>query len=461
MATILNPSGLLAYGDNDSTVIWRSPLTSLASITTPDIGGQQTFNAVGTGQLFDPVKGLLPGPAGYYWLTNINNNADLNFGGQVTFQVATAMLACASATSEGSSGGTAQTTSETLIGMSDATFTNSNYIWNVSITNKSLALAAGYGSNVTQNGVYISDVIGKGAYTTLEVAWNCNTFYLYVEGVLVITLNKPVNFPTYYSLYLGNYPLWWVGAVFQPLTTSYLRNVQVSSRRPAFSVHPVLALGQVFGDSYADDTTIIQASAYDVSKYSAMTAEFYKNGLSFGGWNVQSYGGRKVIGSGNAALYLIDNVPTAIAAGPTVVVFQGGANDLTQTGTLDQTAFANGMHAIIEKFMGVNGNPATTVQRMVINSTPWAPHYTSDAFSLARQPDITSIQSIQAGIPAWWDATYPTLAGRVKYFDMLSQFGGFSPDPSYFAAADLLHPGPKGRYVMGKGWAQGLLQVMR
>lgn len=458
MATILNPNGLLDYGDDDGTVIWRSPLTTEASISTPLIGGG-TYNKVGTGQLFDSIKGYKPGSAGYYYIDNITNNAKLQFGGQYTFEVETALLACSAASSEGSSGGVAQTASETLMGFAANPPTNSNHITNISITNKSFSMACGYGTSTATGSTLISDVIGKSEFSIITVAWHGNTFYKFVNGELVYFVVRPVNFNPFYSLYLGRYPLWW--SATQPLVGAYIRNLQVSTRPYSMSGHPVLARMQTFGDSYAEGAYISQTPVWDMSKILNMEQEFFKIGIRFGSFNSQPYGGRKVIGSGNAALYLIDNVNTALAQLPTCVIFQAGANDLTNDGTLDKTAFSNSMKAIIERFFGVNGNAATTVQRMLICSTPWAPEYGGAAVAVLRKPDISSIQTIQAGLPAWFDATYPALAGRLGYQDTFTDMGGFNPDPRYYGLSDALHPIHKGHYVMGKSWARGVMKLMR
>ena len=291
------------------------------------------------------------------------------------------------------------------------------------------------------------------------MAWTGNTVHLFVNGLLCQTLQKANNLVLpRATLILGRYP---GDNTSNPLVSGYIRNFQLSSRPLIFSVPFILSYVQPFGDSYADTQFFLQPTAYDMEKALVMDQQFRKLGMRMGNCVAQSFGGRKVIGSGNPALYLIDNVPTALLNSPTAVIFQAGANDLTQTGTLDKTAFTNGMHAIIEKFMGVNGNPFTYTKKMVICSTPWAPQYPDAAQALLRQPDITSINTIQSGMSAWFDAAYPSKAGSVKYFDMFSHFGGFNPNPLYFGAGDLLHPGPMGRYMMGDGWFKGMLPALR
>jgi hypothetical protein len=458
MATTSDPTGLLAYGEDDGTVIWRSPLTSEASISSPDIGGG-TYTKVGTGQVFDSQLGLLPGAAGYYYVSNLNNNALLDFGGQLTFQVSTALLACAGSTCQGSSGGTPQTAAETLVGMSDSVASTSSRIFGVNVSNKAIYLFAGYQTGTTNNGGYVSDAIGKESYTTIHATWNGTTVALYINGCLMVETNKGKNFPTNYSLHFGRYPM--PSNAVQPLTTGYIRNVQLSYRRTTHIIPPGLSKAQVLGDSYADDTTAWTTPAYDISKYHALNKILRSKGMQLGGWNVQSYGGRKVIGSGNAALYMIDNVPTALAQSPTLGILQTGANDFTNNGTMDAAAFLSSYKTLVETYMGVNGNPSSTLKKLIVCSTPWAPQYPNVATARLRKTDAEAQRKAISQIPAWWNATYPAKAGQVMYRDVFSDFGGFGVDASLFDSGDVLHPSPRGRYVMGTAWGNGILKALR
>jgi lysophospholipase L1-like esterase len=457
MGMILNRNGLLNYGDNDGTVIWRSPLTSEASISAPEIGGG-TYSKVGTTQVFDPIKGFKAGSSGSYRITNLTNNNQLSYGGQITFQVETEMLACLDANSPGSSGGRAQTANEIFLGFLANPGPGANYSWYISINAKSVSFALGYGTNITTLSRYISDVIWKSQFLTVCIAWTCNVYSIFINDLLLGSLTRVNNLANpCYTLVLGTYPY----TPTAPLISGYIRNLQISSRPIAFTVPYLLSLVQAFGDSYANTVYTAQATTWNMEKSLNMEQEFLKLGMRFGGFSTtQSYSGRKVIGSGNAALYLIDNVPTALAAHPTLVVFQAGANDLTTDGTLDDAAFTANMKLMIEQFFGVNGNDPTTVQGMVVCSTPWAPEYPDSAQALMRKPDITKIQNIMATLPAWFDDTYPTLVGHLVFQDTFADFGGFGPEETQYGPSDYLHPNNKGRYVMGKSWAKGGFKVL-
>lgn len=459
MATILNPNGLLAYGDDDprNPVIWRSSLTSEASISAPEIGGG-TYTKFGTGQLFDPVKGLNTGNAGYYQVANINNNNKLSYGGEISFDVETAMIAAPDANSAQSTGGRAQTANEVFFTIRANPYLSTNHLLYFLVNNKEFNCVVGYGTNVTIYTSYISDAIGKSQFTRIGIAWSANTVWLFINGNRVGTLNRVRNLVAPYStLILGRY----ADGTTAPLTSGYIRNLQISSRPMSFVVPAVLAHGIAFGDSYANTSTFMQTPAWDMEKRIQIEGELMALGMRFGAFSLQDYGGRTVIGSGNAALHLKDNIVTALALKPTIVIYMAGPNDLTQTGTLDVAAFTAAMKVHIEQFFGVNANPKTTVLRMVVCSTPWAPQYPDVAQAALRKPDITSIESIQAGLPAWFNATYPALAGRLIYQNTFADFGGFNPDTTLYTTGDLLHPSHKGRYTMGKSWAKGVIKALR
>lgn len=459
MTTILNPNGLLAYGDDDprNPVIWRSPLTSEASISTPEIGGG-SYAKIGSGQLFDPVKGLNTGNAGYYRVINITNNDKLTYGGEISFDVETAMITAPTINASQSTGGRTQTGGEVFFSILANPYVNANTALYFQIGNKILEYVFGYGSNTTIGQFYISDAIGKGQFTRIAASWSGNTVWLFVDGKKIGVLDKLVNLPTpYYTLVFGRY----TDQVSNPLRTGYIRNLQISSRPLSFVVPGVLSHGMSFGDSYADTTTTIQTPIWDMEKRIQLEGELMAQGMRFGTFSVQSYGGRKVIGSGNAALYLKDNIVTALALKPTIVIYQAGANDLTQTGTLDVAAFTAAMKTHVEQFFGVNGNPTTSVLRMVVCSTPWAPQYSNSVTAAERKPDITSIEAIQSGLPAWFNTTYPTLSGRLVYQNTFQDFGWFSPDVTFYDPADLVHPSARGRYTMGRSWAKGVIKSLR
>lgn len=460
-----NPPGLLSYGSTDPSVIFRSPLTSLASIISPDIGGAAIITEEGTGAIFDPTKGLKPGASDSFAYSNLVKNDLLDSAGQIYFEVETAMLACSNAISEGSSGSVPQSGQEFFLSFAADPYLNGFYSTHCNISSKRLGMATGYGANIGVSAPnYISDAMGKGQFTSIVIAWADGNYYLFVDEVLQGSCSRESTISSpFHSMYIGRYT-----GGGSNLQTGFMRNLQIANKPPDFPVHPLLTKVQVFGDSYSNATYIYQGPQYNLGKSLVLAGELRKRSIMFGVLDdTQSYGGRKVIGSGDPAVYLQDNISTALANDPTVVIFQAGANDLSTTGSLSSSAFTAAMQTIIQRFFGLNGNPATTVQRMLICTTPWAPSYGSSAAvpdpvtAALKKPDITTIQQTQLGLVSWFNNTYPSLAGRLAVQDVFSDYGGFNPDPTLFGATDLLHPSPKGHYVMGQSWATGLLGLLK
>lgn len=456
--------GLLSYGSIDPSVIFRSPLTSLASINSPDVGGAAAITEEGTGAIFDAIKGLKPGAADSFAYANLVNNDLLNNAGQIYLEVETAVLACSNAISEGSSGGVPQSGQEFFLSFAADPYINGFSSTHCNINSKQLGMAAGFGTNIGVSAYnFVSDAMGKGQFTSIVIAWVGGNYFLFVDEVLQGSCNRDsmISSP-FHSMYLGRY-----SGGGDNLQTGFMRNLQIANKPPDFPVHPLLSKVQVFGDSYSNATYIYQGPQYNLGKSLVLAGELRKRGFMFGIFDdKQSYGGRKVIGSGDPAVYLQDNISTALADNPTFVIFQAGTNDLTTTGSLSSSAFAAAMEAIIERFFGLNGNSGTTVQRILICTTPWAPNYGSSSTipdpvtAALRKPDITTIQQVQLGLVSWFNSSYPSLAGGLAVQDVFSDFGGFNPDPTLFSATDLVHPSPKGNYVMGQSWATGLFQLL-
>lgn len=454
-----NPFGFRDYGVNDTLnpIIFQSSLTSLASLTTPTIGSA-TLSTNGTGHIFDAVKGVkMPLAGGYFTLNPIANTIKIDYAGSISFDVETQLIACDDATSEGSSGGISQTKVDTFLNtISNPPGGGNNWLF-VNVQNKQITFTVGDGVGQQTVACYISDAIGKGQFCRFIIAWDCNKFYYYINKLLIGTALRTVNLVRPHDgLYLG------VSAgTGVNLSTGFMRNLQLCSRPLVFAVPYLLSNWMAFGDSYADGGFSIGTTSRDLEKGLVLDSKFRELGIRIGQYNGYTYGGRKVIGNTDANLHLRPNIAAALAVKPTYVAFQAGANDLTTNGTLDISAFTLNMKAIVEQFFGVNGYPTTTVRGMGVHSTPWAPQYPTVADALLRKPDITSINTIQASLPSWFNTTYPALAGRLSYQDTFSDFGGFNPNPLYYSAADLLHPGPRGRYIMGGSWYEGTMKVFR
>jgi len=83
------PAGILPYGSADESVIFRSPLTSAASVTSPEVG---LAGVVVDTPMFDSQLGVLCGTApdyddGTIRLDTPTDYAKLENGGQLSFEI--------------------------------------------------------------------------------------------------------------------------------------------------------------------------------------------------------------------------------------------------------------------------------------------------------------------------------------------------------------------------------------
>lgn len=456
MGTNINPFGLLAYGDNDpiNPVVWRSSMRSQAAISTPEIGGG-TFSIAGATNVFDANIGYNGGGLGSITISNVLNNTKLNGGGQLTFTLEQAMISCLPATCEGSTGGRAQTLAESFVGFVSSAASGGNHQISCYVSAKLLAAFVGDGITSFTLGGYSADVAGKTDKLKVTLAWSANYFSLFYNGKHNSS-GKRVNnlLNPYNTLVFGGYPF---APTANPLTTGFISDVQVSAKPLLLSTPYMLGNFVLFGDSYMDTSPIV-----DIGKTYAMEGVLNEMGLKPIFSPTQTFPGRRVIGSGNPLSFLKDNVATALTFGGSTTIFQAGANDLTFDGTLNVAAFTASMRDMIAQFFGQSGYPATKTRYMVVCTTPWAPEHPTAAQAEGRKADILSIQSIMLALPAWFDATYPSLAGRLVCADVFKYYGGFNVPKSYYGVTDKLHPSPEGGWYMGKCWAEdGILKLLR
>ena len=461
--------GLLPYGSTNASVIFRRNLLArptAAGTVTGDVGTCTVVDE-GSGASYDPVAGLYNIGTNAVILSAINGSstamAALAAGGQIRFEVPTAWIACTNAISQGSSGGNVHG-NERAVSFLGNPLPNPFYSHDFYSSNlNQLGQSSGYGTNWATFTNYFSDAIGQGTYTAIVLAITGNKVQTYANGVLASTLTKlnTILLP-FDSIVLGRY-----SGLGQNLNVGRIRNLQISNKPATFSVPRNLSSVAVFGDSYADATNIYQAGSYNLEKPMTMRSILNASGWDWGSYSNPAFGGRRVIGTDgtwrtadSAATYLAPNCVTMLASRPSVVIFQAGANDLTQTDSMSQANFTTSLRGFVEQCFGLNGNVATDTRKIILCTTPWAPAFPDAAQAVLRKPDITKIFNAINSIPAWFNTTYPSRAGDVSVCDSFSAYGGFSPVPTYFDSGDLLHPSPSGRYIMGTAWGRSMINLV-
>lgn len=463
------PIGFLPYGSSDASIIFRRNLLARPTASGSVSGdvGTCTVSDEGSGASYDPVAGLYNIGTNASILSVINGSssamAAIAAGGQIYFEVPTSWITCTGAISEYSSGGVTHA-SEQAITFTANPFINGFYDHSTSSNaSNQIGQAGGFGTNVASFNGYFSDAIGQGTYTPIVVVINGNTIKTYANGVLVGSLTKgnTILLP-FDSMYLSRY-----SGGGQNLNVGRIRNLQVSNKTVTFSTPRTLSRLSVFGDSYSNATNIYQSGSFNLDKPMTMRCVLNARGWDWGEYSNPAFGGRKVIGTNgawnaadSAASYLAPNCVTMLASRPSTVIFQAGANDLTESDSLVQANFTTSLRGFVEQSFGLNGNPATDVRKIVICTTPWAPEYPTVAQANLRKPDIVKIFNSVMSIPAWFNTTYPSRSGDISVCDTFTAYNGFLSNPRYFGITDALHPGPIGNYLMGNAWGKSLINLV-
>lgn len=463
------PIGLLPYGISDASIIFRRNLLAVPTASGSVAGdiGTCTVANEGSGASYDPVAGLYNIGTNDILISAINGSssamAALAAGGQIYFEVPTSWIACTNAISEFSTGVLTHIAEYALTFLANPFLGGFHDSSTSSSANNQIVQAAGFGTNIVTSINYFSNAIGQGEYTPIIVTINGNTMITYANGVRlgVLTKQNTILLP-FDQMLLGRY-----SGTTGNLNVGRIRNLQISNKTATFSTPRTLSRLSVFGDSYANATNIYQAGSYNLDKPMTVRKVLNARGWDWGEYSNSAFGGRRVIGSNgtwnisdSGATYLAPNCASMLANHPSTVIFQAGANDLTETDTLSQANFTTSLRGFVEQCLGLNGNANADVEKIILCTTPWPPTFPTAAQANLRKPDIIKIFNAIMSIPAWLNSTYPARAGDVSVCDVFTAYDGFNSNVNRFGSADLLHPGPIGSYVMGDAWGKSLLNFL-
>lgn len=487
---VLAPSGFVPYGSGDSSVVFRrsfkQPPTDVPS-ATDDIGNcSVTINNPGVAS-FDPILGFT-NSAGYLLIQNPTGYDTLGNGGQISLDIEASLIAQLNSSVTGS------------IGTQGAPAANESILWvgrDFAGNDFNLYMSGSGGDRVCNlatnasgsfmNGVVLFDDAGMWSnspaengsrFIRLNISWRGNAFEYYVGGVRVgsgFTTNA--IYPDLLRLiYLGINPapgIW-------PMVDGHVRNFQISNRSPDWITPPLLEYPTTFGDSFAASGggSYQNSSYWNAGKILQMDAVFrgygYQRGnidkmttVGAGGHTITNQGGTRV-----PATYISLKeqrlLTPAVLPNATCVVMQAGANDAgffdpslpPATRNANYDLLVSSLMEHVESIFGLNGSAAGRVDYssynskclgLVINTTP-------KSINNANWDIEGTLHAAIRSIPAWFDTTYPNLAGRVIVHDMYQVFGGENYIPALWG--DSVHPGPYGWYVMGREWGKGVVKLL-
>lgn len=456
--------GILPYDTADDSVVFRSPMTSLASIT--DIGGLDRSTA---NNVFDSVKGMSP-------RINGSNVSGINFHlstmtlesgsydnlpqGQLSFEVERAYMSIPASVTDSESEGYENSTNEVCMawGTNNGATGTLGYLYKrTAANNYDFYIKAGQSGQV--GSVYSSDNSVNPAWSTVTVSWTVNKVDLYIDGLHIFTRTRSASnaLTQFGDIYLGNYG----NGAGQPNWNNqyYMRNFIMSSRPVVLNYHPILAHIMSVGDSFAGGQyQNITSTVGQVNEVNTIAGRLNEKGFGFNSLTVYSNGGGAVINTAADDLKTdINGAGKTRAQGaaekPTFIIFQGGVND---SGIYTTPEFLDDLKEHVMEWMadGVTYTANVAAKRMILVLQVSSAN-TSD------KGDLSSIHADILSIPAWWDAAYPSRAGHVQVVDPRPDLT--SDGDSNIAAyqqADLVHPNSLGDYIYGQKIADKMLQML-
>jgi len=455
--------GILPYDTDDNSVIFRCPLTSLASIT--DIGGTDTSTG---NNVFDSEKGISPRINGSSLsgirfrlsLMTLESGSHNNTPqGQISFEVERKALSIPSSATNSESDGydNGSDNMALLYWIPDNNnVTQSGYLYKRNTAN-GYDLYSKAGSGGTEAGAkYISSNNLTSQYARVTIAFQNNDVKIYVDGLHIQTRSRGSsnNLTQFGDLFLGSYgnssaiPSW--------NNQYYIRNIIMSSRPVAFSYHPYLAHLMMVGDSFAGGIyQVTTTTKGELNENNVIASRLNELGFGFSTYDVYSNGGGTVRDAGSDPLQ--DDVngsgktrATAASEKPTFIIFQGGAND---QGAYD-SAFLTDLKDHVKEYMadGTTYTANVAARKMILVC-----QYSGTSVSA----NLKSIHIDIKSIPEWWDAAYPSRSGSIQVVDPGNELttDGTTIIQDYMNS-DEVHPNSLGDYIYGNAIAYKMLTML-
>ena len=483
----------LAFGSGDSSVILETSLTSLASVTSPSVN---TISAVGsvltyTAGTFDPGKGYKTpttinaqtraGGIEYDLTTSYPESLDEagQFSFETEWQYVTQVLILAANLNEPYKYGTptphgghnhetdAHAVRKEMVSLHP---TNAGGISFAFVTDEHrfyLPTGKSTGNFLCCFGKSVTSA--EGEFCRVTVSWHGQRREIYINGARVWYANDCTGANTYPALrylHIGS-----GSAGYAPVVSGqHFRNFTLSTKPVSRAAHPLLANIVCVGDSFFDNITDygqIPATAtlthdpWQSSAPFAMDWVFSKHGLRA---NINTATGS----NSGAVIYargsneINDLLANALALRPRIVCYRGGTNDALQhsLGHVPDLSVVNTQ--LLLDAQTILDTPG--VEYLVIGTVPTL----ENDYTHGTAASITAVNTINGyinGLQAALTAIDAAYAGRVKVYDMFTDFGGHDSENSlgYFAdtaSGGDLHPGSYGSWVMGVGYAEKIIECL-
>ena len=442
----------------DDSILLQVAMTSEAEMLAISATASEALTATPS---FDSVKGMtLEGTSSLGWRINqLTGYADLQNEGQLSVEVETGYLTSSLDTSTGDDT-TNQSSTPQLIGMRDgiagsnfgsvfvankvaqgiAKTLSTNFDGSIDSTQNHQYDAAPNSSTPTNSPTYAHSV-GKGEYTRINVGWAGSKYWMALDGKLIIGQTYTNDANMFEALYILN----WIGSANNKCAEWYIRNLQISNRRPTFPVHPQLKRVITWSDSLFERTDSYASATQDFTMDNTVNAQIRQslanNGL-YCGWLDSDINDGMTIYTGTQASTVLS---TITAQRPDVVVMQFGTNDTSAGATFSGTDFldtaTHGYKALVDAL------DAAGVQHIIICTVP---------------PRTENTEAIQAAIDEANTAikTLPAYNSKVVVADVFTVMGGRNASTDLFFDTPAIHMNGKGMYLHGQEVAKQLLKVI-
>jgi lysophospholipase L1-like esterase len=471
----LQLTGWLPYGSDDPSVVFAHPLTR--EIVAADIAGKwTTLSKVGSGNTptHHATLGMLAVDsggvdAGYRFQTAATQVSDLDFGGQISYEVQRA-YACMNDADNGTVG-YIPATDQTVLSARTTGGANLSAMGRKRTDGRFSVLL----SSLFSHAFEFKDFILGGALNTCRIHSDGKDEFVLVNigwwggmngGQFVMAVNgMPVggNTQGFTAASTGRFGDFYIGSYIQNAGTfangGYIRNLQIAKRPPVFPTHPQLRSVATLSDSLINPFSIDTFRGDNCLHYSLLR-EIYKGGVRQGTINISQNSGYTIT---TIATQLETKAQTIIDFNPDTVIIMGGTNDAgIDTSAYVGSTFTSEYRDLLEQlFFGVAKTTRTTISQ-IFCCTP-LPRLDA-ATNSALSGNALDVRTRIAALPAWWDATWGASYGngRVKVIDIFQSFGS-----SHGIMADLaispdgLHPtNYRGGRLFGEALGRGLRSAL-
>ena len=431
------PVGILSYGSNDPSIILKCSLRSRAAVAAPEIGSAGTITNASTAR-FDANFGFRPGETGNSGITfaSVAGFQALDNCGQVSFDINREILCVDTRQSIGTNPSV------------QWTFVASNGT-NYAAIRKIGGVPPPFGVKMhdagdTQGLAYFhSD--GKAEFVRVCLSWNAGSLALFVDGKRV---NHWQTAPTRITRWVNQFQnicCMSFTSGGSPNRDGFMRDLLVSREPVHFFTQPekrFAFLGHSFATTYTNDTTPSGIN-YDNSVGGYIRQHFNRSAFDVG---IEAFG----VGGGYwdpaiTAFDIGDYAAATVAAKPNYIVCYGGTNDVGG-GAYNDAGYLSG----IQTALGIIASDAWApkIERIVFMTTPSRSGIVT-SWNDATRANILSSNAVIQTLPAWWNGTYPALAGKLVTADLFNAWGGMYPPRPVMGgqrsgAFDDLHPSSLG-----------------